>query len=508
MTPSLPTLPDEWARRQPDRIALIAEEAVLTTRELDARADAAAQRLRELGVGAGDIVGLRLQTTPQWVVLMLALSKLKARLLGVHWRLLPEEVDFLLADAKAGLLVVDDEDPAALAASLTALAAGAVVSADQLDTAGDAAQVPLPSAPMAGLCEQIVYTSGTTGKPKGIVLRWRPAGDERLRRYQADLATGHRRYECGDVVLVSMPLHHGSGSSQIKTALCRGATVVLQRRFAPAQWFDLVERHGVTHWTGVPTMFKRLRTWQEHTGRKAPSLKNLGIAAAPVPMAVKQWVQEQFGTVLYESYGSTETGLLTVMRPHAHFSRPGSCGLPYEGVDIEIRRPDGSLCTGDEEGEIWASTPVTITGYLNAAPLGPDVRDARGFLRVGDVGRRDADGYLYITDRAKDMIICGGVNVYPAEIESAFYLHPQIQDIAVIGIPDEDAGEQIVAYYESRNGDPISDGQLEEIARTSLAPYKRPRRFIHVAELPRNAVGKVLKRELRQPHWAGEQRNV
>lgn len=508
MTEALPTLPDQWARLQPDRIAVIADGVTLTSGELDVRADVAAERLRQLGIGEGDTVGLRLQTTPQWVVLMLALSKLRARLLGVDWRLLADEVDFLLVDARARLLVLDDEDSEALAGSLTALARSAVVAAERVDPPGSPPQSARPSLPLAGLCEQVIYTSGTTGKPKGIVLKWRPPGDECLRRYQADVASGHRRYGADDVVLVSMPLHHGSGSSQIKTALCKGATVVLQRRFSPADWFDLVEQLGVTHWTGVPTMFKRLRTYQEQTGRKAPSVSSLGIAAAPVPMAIKRWIQDQFGSVLYESYGSTETGLLTLMRPEAHFSKSGSCGLPYEGVDIEIRRTDGSLCAPGEAGEIWANTPVTITGYLNAPPLGADMRDARGFLRVGDVGRRDADGYLYITDRAKDMIICGGVNIYPAEIEAAFYDHPAVQDIAVIGVPDDEFGERVVAYYESKTGAPIADAELIEIGRTSLASYKRPRHYVHVVDLPRNAVGKVLKRELRQPHWAQQGRNV
>lgn len=508
MTEAIPTLPDQWARSQPDRVAVIADGLTLTASELDARADAAAEGLRQLGIGEGDIVGLRLQTTAQWVVLMLALSKLGARLLGVNWRLLAEDVNFLLVDARATLLVFDDEDAEAFVGSLTALARSAVVPACQLDPPASLLQVARPTLPLTGLCEQIIYTSGTTGKPKGIVLRWRPSGDERLRRYQADVASGHRRYGADDVVLVSMPLHHGSGSSQIKTALCKGATVVLQKRFSPANWFDLVERHGVTHWTGVPTMFKRLRTYQEQTGRKAPGVRSLGIAAAPVPMAIKRWIQDQFGSVLYESYGSTETGLLTLMRPQAHFSKPGSCGLPYQGVDIEIRRTDGSLCALGEEGEIWANTPVTITGYLNAPPLGVDTRDARGFLRVGDVGRCDADGYLHITDRAKDMIICGGVNIYPAEIESAFYLHPDVQDIAVIGVPDDEFGERVIAYYESKTGAPIADAELIEVGRKSLASYKRPRSYVHVIDLPRNAVGKVLKRELRQPHWARQERNV
>lgn len=506
------TLPEYWARIQPDRPAVLTDDETLSWRELNTLADNIAHQLARRGVAAGDVVALRMQTGSQWVALMLALSKLRARLLGVNWRLVAEELDYVLKNAGAKLLILDDEQPQALMDAITALAPEAIIPVAKAWPGshwGALAEAGGPPRAMDELCAQIIYTSGTTGRPKGVQLNSRPEpGNERLNRYLEAQVGSYKRYQASDVVLVSMPLHHGSGPSQVRMAMKNGTTLVLQRRFDAAQWFDLAERHGVTHWTGVPTMYKRLKSYQEATGRRAPRLKSMGIGAAPVPMAIKRWVQDVFGPVLHEGYGSTETGMVAGMKPEDHFRKPGASGQPYEGVEIEIRDENGRPCTCGEVGEIWASTPVVITSYLNAPPLGEDTRDARGFFRTGDMGRLDEDGFLYITDRAKDMIISGGVNIYPAEIESAFYQHPGLLDIAVVGLPDEEFGEKVVAYYESRDGQPIAEGELAALGQSHLASYKRPRDFVHVAELPRNAVGKILKRELRQPHWNNQERNV
>lgn len=506
-----PTLVEHWARVQPERTAVISEQLTLNWQQLNNWADAAAQRLTELGVVPGDIVALRLQTTPQWVVMMLAISKLNTKLLGVNWRLVADEANFMLDDARAKLMVVEDNEPVAFMQGITAIPQtrihrlSDICEPEAQNTLHDEAK----RRQTKELCPQIIYTSGTTGRPKGVEHRLKPeAGDTRVNNYLANQVSAHRQYTINDVIMVSMPMHHGSGPSQVKTAIKIGATVVMQQRFDAAQWFDLLERHGVTHWTGVPTMYKRLMAYQEKTGRKAPPLKNMGIGAAPVPMSIKKWVRDQFGDVLHEVYGTSETGMITSMGPADHFRKPGSSGLPYAEVLIEIRHEDGKTCAVNEVGEIWANTPVCIRNYLNAPPLGPDVLDELGYFRTGDMGRLDEDGYLFITDRAKDMIISGGVNIYPAEIESAFYQHPQLLDIAVIGLPDEEFGEQVIAYYESKSGAAINEDELTAIGQRQLASYKRPRQFIHVEELPRNAVGKILKRELRQPHWNNQERNV
>jgi long-chain acyl-CoA synthetase len=189
-------------------------------------------------------------------------------------------------------------------------------------------------------------------------------------------------------------------------------------------------------------------------------------------------------------------------------AKPGSSGLPFKHVSIEIRDDAGKALRAGEVGEIWAKTPVTIDRYLNGRELGPDTLDARGFFRVGDVGKLDEEGYLFITDRAKDMIISGGVNIYPAEIEAAILLHPAIQDVAVIGIPDDEFGEQVIAFCELKPGRSASEADVLGHCREHLASYKRPRTISFVNELPRNTMGKLLKRELREPYWKDRERSV
>jgi long-chain acyl-CoA synthetase len=234
----------------------------------------------------------------------------------------------------------------------------------------------------------------------------------------------------------------------------------------------------------------------------------LGVGAAPVPYSLKEWIIGHFGECLAEGYGATETGMLTALPPEMQKRKPGSSGLPHTHVQISIRDQEGADLRPGEEGEIWVKTPMVIRGYLNAKPLDADTVDRRGFFRTGDVGRLDEDGYLFITDRAKDMIVSGGVNIYPAEIEAAIIGHPAVQDVAVIGIPDEEFGEQVKAFCELKPGRAAEPAAILAHCAETLASYKRPKSLEIVAELPRNTMGKLLKRELRDPYWKGRERNV
>jgi long-chain acyl-CoA synthetase len=233
------------------------------------------------------------------------------------------------------------------------------------------------------------------------------------------------------------------------------------------------------------------------------------VGAAPVPYSLKTWIFETFGeNVLSEGYGATETGMLTRLPAHMQRAKPGSSGLPHKHVEIEIRDDVGKALAAGEVGEIWVKTPVTIGRYLNGKDLDTDTLDKRGFFRTGDVGKLDDEGYLFITDRAKDMIISGGVNIYPAEIEAAILLHPAVQDVAVIGIPDDEFGEQVKAFCELKPHRTTNEAELLDHCRTHLASYKRPKSIEFMSELPRNTMGKLLKRELRQPYWKNRERNV
>jgi long-chain acyl-CoA synthetase len=450
-------------------------------------------------------------------VLASAIAKLGARLLGLNWRLTPDEVRHVLADSAAGVLVCDDPAPAALLPALDGLPIRLRVSIDA-SASGFVDYAALLREPAeqrfsAGDPPLVIYTSGTTGLPKGAVTGQRSAffTPEEFAEYRADIAESRRSQNANAVTLVTMPMHHAAGPNQVWRSLRMGRPMILMRRFEPEAALALVERHRVTDWATVPTMLKRLAALPpERLARyDVSSIEYLSVGAAPVPWSVKDWALGHFGEhCLYEGYGTTETSMVTRLTPDQQRARRGASGFPYRHVTIEIRDPRGNRLPAGRTGEIWIRTPNTIGAYLDGKPLDTDTLDADGFFRPGDVGHLDADGCLYITDRAKDMIIAGGVNLYPAEIEAALIRHPAIQDVAVIGIPDDEFGERVAAFCELKPGGTLPDGELERFAAESLASYKCPRLVRVVDELPRNTMGKVLKRELRQPFWQGRERAV
>ena len=239
------------------------------------------------------------------------------------------------------------------------------------------------------------------------------------------------------------------------------------------------------------------------------SLRSLHTGAAPVPYTLKLWVLDHFGEgVLHEGYGATELGMVSHLPPDKQREKAGSSGRPYRHVAISVRDEAGAELGANAVGELWIRTPVTIKGYLNAGALDENTLDDHGFFRTGDVGYLDEEGYLFITDRVKDMIISGGVNIYPAEIESALIRHPAIQDVAVIGIPDEEFGEQVKAFVELKPGHLITPEEIVDFSKDVLASYKRPKTVDIVNELPRNTMGKIMKKDLRAPFWEGRERRV
>jgi long-chain acyl-CoA synthetase len=504
---------EDWARRKPDAIAAIEGDHTLTWGQWNDRADRLAAALAKRGVTAGDIVVVRVHNRVEWPVIASALAKLGARLLGMNFRLTAPEVRHVLNDSRSVVVICDDTDPAALLPAFDGRTLKAAVSLDA-DAVGferlDALLAEDGETRFFSTADPqlVIYTSGTTGLPKGVVHQ-RNTTDPMLVEYLADVRDRRGATE-QSVLLVTMPMHHGSGPAQVFGALRAGAQVVLLRRFDALAALEAIQRHGVTHWTGVPTMFKRLAALPAATfaAHDVSSLRALTVGAAPVSDELKAWIIAHLGDSLSEGYGSTETGMISSMPPDLQRARPGSSGRPYRHVKIEIRDGDGKVLAVGQTGEIWVWTPTNIRSYLNAAPLGSDTIDARGYFRTGDMGRLDGDGFLYISDRAKDMIIAGGVNIYPAEIEHALITHPAVMDAAVIGIPDDEMGERVLAFVELSPGCSASAGELLEHCAGTLAPYKRPREIRIVDELPRNTVGKLVKRELRAPFWQHKERQV
>ena len=352
----------------------------------------------------------------------------------------------------------------------------------------------------------VIYSSGTTGTPKGVRAPL-PADAEERRRLHEYLGADEPISEAKAArmvavprTLLTLPLHHGIGPKSARTCHERGGTVYLLDRFDPVRALELISRHRITHWTTVPTMLQRIRMLPQHVLKAfdVSSMRVLSLGSSPSSPELQDWARDYFGDCLYEGYGASEVGMVTYMRPGWRPFKPGSCGRLRRHVSVRVVGVDGAPVPPGTEGEIYVRTPVTITNYVAQAPLGTDLVSADGHFRTGDYGKLDEDGFLYITGRVKDMIIAGGVNIFPAEVEHALARHPDIAEAAVFGIPEPVFGEQVAAVCERRPGGSVSPGELREFAGELLASFKIPRIIEFVDELPRNEMGKVLKAELRR----------
>jgi long-chain acyl-CoA synthetase len=504
--------PEFWARTRPDAPAVINGDAAMTYGEWNARADRVAEGLAALGLGPGDRLGLRFRLGFEWFVIQRALQKLGVAQVAVSWKLTPPEAVHILGDSGARGLACDDTDAGGWAAHDP----GLLVTVGQAPGAPgvryeDLLATPDPPPRYGPFLPSIVlYTSGTTGAPRGVPpLDAARIDVDRLVRYAAAIA-GAPPYPEDAVCLLTLPVHHGLGPSAAAATLLRGGAVVLLDRYDPEDALGLIDRHRVQVWTAVPTMLLRIRSLPEDVRARydLSSLTALTVSAAAVPPALKEWIRAHLGErLLWEIYGASEVGLVTCAAPADHRARPGTSGRPYDGVEVAVVDDRWDRLPAGVTGEIAVSTPVAINRYLGHDPLGDDtIRD--GFHRTGDVGHLDEDGFLFVTDRVKDMIVAGGVNIYPAEIEKVLVEHPDVADAAVIGIPEPDFGEQPLAFVVPRPAARPTAAEMLAFLDGRLAPYKRPRQFVLVDELPRNPTGKVLKYELRAPFWAGRDRSI
>ncbi len=513
---------EDWAKREPERVAVIEGERQLSYAELNKLGDQLAHALLARGISSDDIVAVRSKNIWQWPVINAALAKVGCQMLGLNWRLTPSEMQYIFSNSGATAFICDDLEPWAMAQAVSDAGIGVWISINTQPNPEDAFEhwdslffqegfKPLYSQVDASL---IIYTSGTTGFPKGVAaIKAAPGGADapkniEIREYQASMR-GDAPTEA-ETVLVTMPMHHAAGPSIVRTAIARGSTMVMLPRFDAETVLQLIERYKVSSWNGVPTMYKRIAALPEAVLQQydVSSINSLSVGAAPVPGSLRQWIVDHFGPCVRESYGSTEVSMVSALLPEMMDKKPGSSGKPFRHVKVSVRDERGRELPTGEVGELWIYTPVAIHNYLGCENLAEDTVDKNGFFRMGDVGYLDEDGYLYITDRVKDMIISGGVNIYPAEIEAVLIQHEAVQDVAVIGIPDEEFGEQVKAFCELVPGKDISVEELNLFAVDRLASYKRPRSLDIVSELPRNTMGKILKRTLREPYWQNQERKV
>ena len=498
------------AAKHPERPALIEGERALTWEEFSRVRNRLAHSLAALGIGAGQHAIVYAHNALENLVSIAALRVLGAVGVPMNHRLTAEEVAYILDNSDATTVFVDDAflpmaERVRHAARVThwiTLGAErrpwAAPLADLLARGNDAA--PAVTA-MGG---SMLYTAGTTGKPKGALRR---AIDP------ASLVPRLAALNCLDpaqVHLVAGPLYHSAPGGFALYAQMVGGTVVVMRKFDPEEALRLIERHRCTTTFMAPTLVKRIVDLPAAVRARydVSSMRSLIVAAAPCPMRVKEEALALFGPVLYEFYGSTELGVNTVLRPEDVLRKPGSCGSAAPGVQLAILDDEGRPVAPGTPGELFVRRydGVFDEYYRNPAAT---AQTSRGeWMSVGDVAWMDDEGFVYICDRKRDMIISGGVNIYPAEIEDALHRHPAVEDAAVFGVPDAEWGERVHAAVQLRDGHRVSERELMDFCRAHVADYKTPRQVSFHEAFPRDSAGKLVKRLLREPYWAGRQTRV
>ena len=490
------------ARALPDKAALVIGEERRTYGELAARVNRLARALRTAGVGVGDAVGAALHNGCEWFELLNAVGVLGAQLVPIGYRLKGPEIAYMLADSGARVLLAAGD----LVAEVDRAAAEIdwpdarrwVVGAGERgrpyeEVLAAESEAPLADALPGGGFNTMIYTSGTTGRPKGIERAVDPASAH------LSLFGMARMWDLGpdDVTLVAGPCYHTGPASYAQVHLLIGGTAVIMPHFDAAAALALIARHRVTNAFMVPTHFSRIL--QLDAGERArhdlASMRLIMHSAAPCPPAVKRGIMDVFppGSIT-EFYGASEGGFTRISAAE-WLRKPGSVGTPWPGHEIHILDEVGGPRPRGEIGLIYVRAPGMTFRYRGAEEkTRAAFRD--GMFTAGDLGWLDEDGYLFIADRRTDLIITGGANVYPAEVESVLAAHPAVADVAVVGVPDPDMGKSVLAVVELRAGAAAGADDLIAFARRDLSHYKCPRRVEFVAALPREPQGKVRKQEL------------
>ncbi len=489
------------AELNPERMALIFEGKELRYGEFADRVRRQAQLLRDAGVCVGDRVGYLGFNHPALLETLFAAQALGAIFVPLNFRLTAEELTFIINDAGIHTLVVDDALRPVLEPARANLCCRHFFSSESeadgwrhLETERAAAE------PIAGAVSVdqhdlavIMYTSGTTGLPKGAMLTH---GNLLWNNINASMAFGSSR---DDVVLTAAPLFHIGGLNVMTLHTFHvGACVVLMRNFEPAEVLENFEKYKVTHMFGAPAMFLFVSQQPKFADTDLSSIQTLICGAAPVPESlIELWGAR--GVPFCQGYGLTETAPFSAfLTPEWAVSKLGSAGQPPIFSDTRIVDADNQPLAAGERGEICLRGPNIMKGYWNRPDATADAIDGEGWFHSGDIGYLDEDGFLFICDRLKDMVISGGENVYPAEVEGVLYKHEAISEVAVIGTPDEKWGEAVTAVVALHEGQSLTLEELREFAGHHLARYKLPLRMEIVEALPRNPAGKVLKFVLKE----------
>jgi fatty-acyl-CoA synthase len=486
---------------QPDKVAVRWRGREVTFGQLDHQIDGIGRGLRARGLGRGARAVIMLENCPEMIALQAAMSRMGAAGVTISYRSTAAELTYLVNHSGADAMFFSEATASVVRQALPSFDR---LHADRLFCVGDevdgfASYEDLLREPGSGAQEEgddaavIIYTSGTTGKPKGAVRKFpRDAMEGTLQI----IASSPLRTD--DVHLAVLPFYHSTAYAFTSFSHVVGATVVILDPFDPEAFLSAVQEHRVTQTALVPTLLHRVmqlgaeRIWRYDTG----TLRAILLAGAPLGAELARSAMDVFGDVLYNYYGATETGLNTVAGPHDLRASPGTIGRLIPGTDLRLLDDEGREVRDGEVGELFVRGPLMVEGYHDdEVSTRASKRD--GYFSVGDLGWVDGRGCYHLAGRKRDMIISGGVNVYPAEVERVIDAHPGVSESAVIGLPDEEWGERVCAVVVPTN---VTDeglrASLEEHCRRSLAGPKRPRRIVITDVLPRNPTGKVLKREL------------
>ncbi|MFM5885204.1 MAG: fatty acid--CoA ligase [Novosphingobium sp.] len=500
-----------WAKDRPDRIAIEGDDFTLTYAELEEATTRVIHALHGMGVAKGDRIAWFGKNSATYFTLFYGAARAGIVMVPIGWRLAEPEAAFIIDNAEAKVLFLGDGFEACVQTLGKRPGLSHCVTAEQ---ARDFIMTgPRGAFTASGPDEAILqlYTSGTTGNPKGAVLSNRNLFG--LRKAGMDAPPPHSLWDEDEAVLVAMPCAHIGGTGLGIVALAAGLPGVVLTEFDPVRVFDAVENRGVTRFFIVPAALQMLLNHPDCAKTDFSRIKYIMYGASPIPLELLRQCIAMFGAEFVQNYGMTETtGTICVLPPEDHTAegnpRMRSAGKPLPGVELIIRGPDGKEVPTGEIGEIVTRSSSNMLGYWKLPEATASTMDAGGWVATGDVGYKDADGYVYMYDRAKDMIITGGENVYPAEVESGIYGHPDVLEVAVIGVPDAKWGEAVKAVCVAKPGCSIDADSIIAWARERLAGFKVPKSVDVIDALPRNPSGKILRRALREPYWEGRERNI
>jgi long-chain acyl-CoA synthetase len=497
MSENLATILTRSAAEHGDRTAFKLDDVELTYSVLDGSSARIAALLKSKGLQTGDRVGLMLPNVPYFPAIYYGILRAGGVVVPMNVLLKGREVKFYLSDSGAKLLFAWHDFGEAAKAGASEAGAEAV-----LVKPGEFEQLVMEHEPDTELAERsgddtavILYTSGTTGTPKGAELT-----HSNLRRNCTVTQTTLGEFSHEDVLLGALPLFHSFGQTcTMNSAVAVGACVTMLPRFDPEKALEIIERDRVTVFQGVPTMYNAMLHADAADSVDASCLRLCMSGGAAIPVELIRGFEDKFGCVILEGYGLSETSPVASFNHPDRERKPGSIGTPIDGVEMQVWDDDGNEVPQGEVGEIVIRGHNVMKGYWGRAEATEEAIDEAGWFRTGDMAKVDEDGYFFIVDRKKDLIIRGGYNVYPREIEEVLYEHPAIQEAAVLGVPDESLGEEVGAAVVLKKGESLDADEIKAYVKEQVAAYKYPRKVWFEDELPKGPTGKILKREIEVP---------